>query len=253
MANVVLATTFWDQVPAPVGEQRETQLKSDRQFWQPMIAKGSHVERLKNDQRSNLKILMHIAANNKKFFLQAQEEMLSGKTTKETTAAQQTNIDYERIQADYRARLQAERWRAQQEKQEMEREAASAAEVLRKEMERKRRHEEAKQLRLREEREERERKRQKKQEKEDKETRRKAAEKAAEVRRLERQLARERREEEAAARRRAIQKAHICHRPSTKRWSCDACDDRLDKVGSGNWCYRKYFLSSPSTFTHCTY
>jgi hypothetical protein len=43
LKNVILTTTFWDEVPEDVGRMREAQLISE--FWDPMIRHGSQVAR----------------------------------------------------------------------------------------------------------------------------------------------------------------------------------------------------------------
>jgi hypothetical protein len=43
LKNVILTTTFWDQVSEKVGGRREAQLISE--FWEPMIRNGSRVAR----------------------------------------------------------------------------------------------------------------------------------------------------------------------------------------------------------------
>lgn len=49
LKNVVLTTTFWDQVNIDIGLARETQLRSE--FWAGMIAQGCRVARLKPRKR----------------------------------------------------------------------------------------------------------------------------------------------------------------------------------------------------------
>ncbi|ORX97296.1 P-loop containing nucleoside triphosphate hydrolase protein [Clohesyomyces aquaticus] len=72
---VVLATTFWSEVDATLGEARETELKEDRMFWAKMIEKGSSVMRLELDRPSAVTILEAVASN-AKVTLQAQKEMV---------------------------------------------------------------------------------------------------------------------------------------------------------------------------------
>ena len=45
LKNVIITTTFWDQVNTDIGLKREAQLKSE--FWAGMIAQGCRVARLK--------------------------------------------------------------------------------------------------------------------------------------------------------------------------------------------------------------
>ena len=49
LRNVILTTTFWDQVNTDIGLLREAQLKSE--FWAGMIAQGMRVVRLEPRKR----------------------------------------------------------------------------------------------------------------------------------------------------------------------------------------------------------
>jgi hypothetical protein len=49
LKNVILTTTFWDQVNTDIGLEREAQLKS--KFWAGMIAQGCRVARLNPRKR----------------------------------------------------------------------------------------------------------------------------------------------------------------------------------------------------------
>jgi hypothetical protein len=61
-----------------------------------MVAKGSEVVRRNEDRLDNLKVLLKIAKNKGKVVVEAQKEMLAGKSASETSAAQEVSRE-ERI------------------------------------------------------------------------------------------------------------------------------------------------------------
>jgi hypothetical protein len=86
LKNVILATSFWDQVDPNYGEQREQELITSKEFWADMVAKGSKVMRLKRNRATSLAVLKEIAKN-QKIELQAQKEMVEqNKSISETKA-----------------------------------------------------------------------------------------------------------------------------------------------------------------------
>ena len=76
LGNVILATTFWESLPAELVEKREKELSVKDDFWGGMIRKGSAVRRLGRDFDSAMKIVREIAQKNKVTF-QAQDEMVN--------------------------------------------------------------------------------------------------------------------------------------------------------------------------------
>jgi hypothetical protein len=104
--NVILATTHWDQEDYVVAVERETELKTTRQFWGEMKEKGSEVMRLRRfaphhgqathtGQRrvhlpevreEDLSILRAIAEKCDPRWLQAQVEMGQGREVSQTSA-----------------------------------------------------------------------------------------------------------------------------------------------------------------------
>ncbi|KAJ9602758.1 hypothetical protein H2200_012538 [Cladophialophora chaetospira] len=88
LENVILATSFWDQVTESVGAQRELELKTSKDFWANMVAKGSEVVRLEADRSFRLEILERIAAKNKVDLLVQKETVLQKKKPEDTTLGQ---------------------------------------------------------------------------------------------------------------------------------------------------------------------
>jgi hypothetical protein len=88
LGNVILATSFWDEVPPSVGAKRECELKKD--FWANMIAKGSEVVRIEPDRSVCLEVLERIAAKNRVDLLVQREMVVQKKKLEDTTVGQNT-------------------------------------------------------------------------------------------------------------------------------------------------------------------
>jgi hypothetical protein len=73
LKNVILATTFWDQVEPLTGQERERVLIEDPRFWGRMVQFGSRVLRTGSSRESALHILRQTAGN-QKITLQVQQE-----------------------------------------------------------------------------------------------------------------------------------------------------------------------------------
>jgi hypothetical protein len=90
LGNVILATSFWDQITKSVGAKREHELKNSEDFWANMVAKGSEVVRIKPDRSICLKVLERIAAKNKVDLLVQTEMVVEKKRLKDTTVGKDT-------------------------------------------------------------------------------------------------------------------------------------------------------------------
>jgi hypothetical protein len=88
LANVFLATSFWDQVTESVGVQREHELQTSKDFWGKMVAKGSEVVRLEADRSVRLQILERVAAKNKVDLVVQREMKLQKKKLEEMMVEQ---------------------------------------------------------------------------------------------------------------------------------------------------------------------
>ncbi|KAH7123527.1 P-loop containing nucleoside triphosphate hydrolase protein [Dendryphion nanum] len=65
LQNVTLATTFWNSIEETLGEQRESDLIGDQDFWGRMVALGSKVLRLGLDRNSALAVLRSVPIDTK--------------------------------------------------------------------------------------------------------------------------------------------------------------------------------------------
>jgi len=148
MKNVVLATSFWDQVDPVTGHRRESELMASEQFWGQMIAKGSKVTHL-GDRHQNSQVL-EMMSTYKPVILHAQDEMVNqGKNVARTGAAQVTAADIE-------AEKKKHRELKQKMQRDMEEKARKQEEAHRHEMERLKRETEERTRRMEEERRRRE-------------------------------------------------------------------------------------------------
>jgi len=85
LGNVILATSFWDQIKESVGAKREHELKTSKNFWANMVAKGSEVVRIRPDRSVYLGVLERIAAKNKVDLLVQKEMVEQMKKPEDTT------------------------------------------------------------------------------------------------------------------------------------------------------------------------
>lgn len=87
LKNVVLTTTFWDQVNFNIGVEREAQISSE--FWAEMIARGCRVARLNPRKRETAwKIIdMFDSTASRQNVLQIQRERVDEKKALHETSA----------------------------------------------------------------------------------------------------------------------------------------------------------------------
>lgn len=99
LSCVVLATTMWSQVPPELGERREEELISKKEFWGEMINKGSQVMRLRPDEEeiSAIEIVRYILEKRQYMTTALQKEMASGKTLDETSAGRELEAELEKL------------------------------------------------------------------------------------------------------------------------------------------------------------
>jgi hypothetical protein len=107
--NIILATTFWDDVSAALGAHREKQLKEKDEFWGKMVKKGSEVVRLGTGREEGMQLLMEIARK-QKITLQSQREMVDeNKSAGETAAAQSVYDEVRKQREEFERRMEEER------------------------------------------------------------------------------------------------------------------------------------------------
>lgn len=84
LENVILITSFWDQITKSVRVKREYELKNSEDFWINIVTKGSKVIRIKPDRSICLKVLERIAVKNKVDLLIQTEMIVEKKKLKDT-------------------------------------------------------------------------------------------------------------------------------------------------------------------------
>ncbi|KAL9636120.1 MAG: hypothetical protein Q9164_003025 [Protoblastenia rupestris] len=87
LGSVVLATTFWRNVSAETGAEREQQLQGDKKFWKDMIEKDSKVFRQDRGKASGEEIIRYLVGRRKRVTLQIQHELVKQKKTFAQTGA----------------------------------------------------------------------------------------------------------------------------------------------------------------------
>jgi 50S ribosome-binding GTPase len=110
LSKVVLATTFWRSVTVPVGNNRETELKTNPEFWGTMIRQGAKVFRQDNDRASAKQIIEHLIRRRPPgtpgMTLAVTDAMVNhGQTLEQTEAGQEMNAQILNLQIEYEAKL----------------------------------------------------------------------------------------------------------------------------------------------------
>lgn len=136
LKNVVLATTFWDEVDPSVASRREKELIEDNNYWGKMIMHGSQVKRLGLDRKSALHVLSTVGAH-AKIALDVQQPSLPRITTpigphdsSGDTNHPETDVDHE-----LETRLQERKRQQEEERQIWEKELKQLKDVLKKQTE----------------------------------------------------------------------------------------------------------------------
>jgi hypothetical protein len=113
LGNVILCTTFWGKVDAATGAQREDELRTNREFWGSMIARGSRMVRF-TDRQSGLDIVSDLLEKSP-IILDIQRELVDQeKNLIETAAGITVNEELLREEAKHAA----EREKIQEEMRE---------------------------------------------------------------------------------------------------------------------------------------
>ncbi|KAK7420915.1 hypothetical protein QQX98_002479 [Neonectria punicea] len=116
--NVVLATTFWDELQDQAkGETRERQLLERPEWWGMMKAKGSSARRFLNTRESALDIVSNLIDLDA-ITLQVQEEMVhQGLQVDQTTAGEALNYELVEQRSTFKRELEGLREEKEQARQ----------------------------------------------------------------------------------------------------------------------------------------
>ncbi|KAI9777633.1 MAG: hypothetical protein M1839_008687 [Geoglossum umbratile] len=103
--NVILATTFWEQVDEQIARARERELCETATFWGDMIERGSQIFRVGKDQKSGLAMLSCLAGKGN-ITLQIQDELvMQGLHISQTGAARAMNKAPESTNEQFAAQI----------------------------------------------------------------------------------------------------------------------------------------------------
>ncbi|MCJ1353567.1 MAG: hypothetical protein MMC33_003554 [Icmadophila ericetorum] len=140
--NILLITTFWNQVSKEVGVRREKEMLEMEGFWKSMKDQGAKTERMARDY-DRFTIALSAMADKPCISLQIQEELRDGKTLEETLAGLSINADAREMKEEYERNLEQTQIRAQEElgkrdklHEEARKKEAARQERLEKEVER---------------------------------------------------------------------------------------------------------------------
>jgi hypothetical protein len=101
--NIILATTFWDNIEPSVGAEREKELVEREDLWGSMLSRGSVVARHSGSRQSALAILEQSLRSRRLLTLQIQMEVcIKGLSLIETEAGRQVNEDSLRAQESFK-------------------------------------------------------------------------------------------------------------------------------------------------------
>ncbi|RFU33052.1 hypothetical protein B7463_g3282, partial [Scytalidium lignicola] len=141
--NVILATTFWENITMDTGESREKELREMHDFWGGMLQKGAKMVRLQRDKQSGLELIEQISTNDK-VTLRVQEEMINQcKDPSDTEALIGGRQELEKMRRQQAAEMEAELRRMEMEQ---ERARKEQEEKLKQELENLRRQREAERM-----------------------------------------------------------------------------------------------------------
>jgi len=119
LKNVILVTTFWDQIPPDVGERREKELVLGPMFWKPMVERGSKVHRYHLNKSKATDIVKEVLRN-QTTILDIQKELVDQHLVlKDTSAGQALTEDY----SQHIRKLEAELTEIQEEVKKIKLEA----------------------------------------------------------------------------------------------------------------------------------
>ncbi|KAF2000625.1 hypothetical protein P154DRAFT_199661 [Amniculicola lignicola CBS 123094] len=100
LKNVILVTSFWDQVQQATARMREEELRTTPEFWGRMIGRGSRINRFEG-RESALHIIMSLVNRNPLPFLIQHEMVEERKELVQTAAGIAVNEELARLEAKH--------------------------------------------------------------------------------------------------------------------------------------------------------
>ncbi|MCJ1415026.1 hypothetical protein MMC32_001356 [Xylographa parallela] len=112
--NILLISTFWNQVSEEVGSRREREMLEMAGFWKSMKEQGAKTERMARDY-DRFKTALSAMVGKSCISLQIQEELHDGKALQETMAGLSIDAEARKMREDYEHELEETRLQAQEE------------------------------------------------------------------------------------------------------------------------------------------
>ncbi|KAK6539329.1 hypothetical protein TWF694_009562 [Orbilia ellipsospora] len=108
-ANVVLATTMWENVSPREGNDREETLRTSTEFYGSMVQMGSAMYRHTGDRNSAMNIINHLVNKRTTTILNIQREMATGLSLDETAAGKELDGELRKQKREFERRLRENR------------------------------------------------------------------------------------------------------------------------------------------------
>lgn len=142
--NIVLCTTFWDQVSEFDGTRREKELCENPEFWGKMKSRGSKVTQIRNYAQSK-DILLQMAGRSA-VTLDVQKEMVEERRSLDNTSVGRAMEEMARLKFEHEAQIEKLKTDGEKRKEENRRRKAELA-AVREEQQRMLKEQEAEQAR----------------------------------------------------------------------------------------------------------
>ncbi|KAG7008926.1 hypothetical protein G7Y79_00004g015100 [Physcia stellaris] len=142
--NIVLCTTFWDQVSEFDGTRREKELCENPEFWGRMKSRGSKVTQIRNYAQSK-DILLQMAGGST-VTLDIQKEMVEERRSLDNTSVGRAMEEMARLKSEHEAQIKKLKTEGEKREEENRRRVAEL-EAVRKEQQRLLKEQEAEQAR----------------------------------------------------------------------------------------------------------
>ncbi|KAF3921550.1 hypothetical protein AA313_de0202749 [Arthrobotrys entomopaga] len=108
-ANVVLATTMWENVSPREGNDREEMLRTSTEFYGSMVQSGSTMYRHTGDRNSAMNIINHLVNKRTTTILNIQREMATGLNLDQTAAGKELDGELRKQKREFERRLKENR------------------------------------------------------------------------------------------------------------------------------------------------
>ena len=105
MRHCYLVTTKWSKQPVSVSEDREVELKTNKNFWKPLLMGGAQMVRFEDSLQSAWRIIDPLARSSSFLFKLTQEFDVEKKKLDQTTSGKMANEELEKAKAAFRKEM----------------------------------------------------------------------------------------------------------------------------------------------------